>query len=55
MQGVNVEHRPERQRFEATVDGLACVADYRLDGRVERRFRTQDSKLSAKVQYSMRF
>ena len=26
-----------------------------LDGRIERRFRTQDTKLSAKVQYSLRF
>jgi uncharacterized protein len=34
MQSVHVEHRPDRQRFEATVNGLACVADYRLDGRV---------------------
>ena len=34
MQSVHVEHRPDRRRFEATVNGLACVADYRLDGGV---------------------
>ena len=40
MQGVHVEHHPERQRFEASVNGLACVADYRLDGRVMRMTHT---------------
>ena len=29
---VQVEHRPERGRFQARVDGHLCVADYRLDG-----------------------
>jgi predicted GNAT family acetyltransferase len=27
---IDVEHRPERSRFEASVNGLACVADYRI-------------------------
>jgi uncharacterized protein len=40
MPGMHVEHRPERQRFEASVNGLACVADYRLDGRVVRMTHT---------------
>jgi hypothetical protein len=26
-----------------------------MTGRIERRFRTQDTKLSAKIQYSLRF
>jgi predicted GNAT family acetyltransferase len=30
MQGLKVEHDPERSRFQATVDGRLCVADYRL-------------------------
>ncbi|WP_085316861.1 GNAT family N-acetyltransferase [Derxia lacustris] len=30
---VQVVHRPEAGRFEASVDGLRCVADYRLDGK----------------------
>lgn len=29
-----IEHRPERGRFQAVVDGLTCVADYRLAGDV---------------------
>ena len=40
MQGVHVEHHPERQRFEASVNGLAGVADSRLDGRVMRMTHT---------------
>lgn len=31
---LSIEHLPERGRFQAVVDGEACVADYRLDGRV---------------------
>jgi len=31
---VQVVHRPELQRFEAIVDGAACVADYVLAGPV---------------------
>lgn len=29
-----VEHLPAQQRFQAVVDGLPCVADYRLHGDV---------------------
>jgi predicted GNAT family acetyltransferase len=29
-----VEHLPERGRFQTTVDGHLCVADYRLEGGV---------------------
>ena len=29
-----IEHQPARGRFQAIVDGEACVADYRLDGGV---------------------
>ena len=29
---IQVEHLPERGRFQACVDGHLCVADYRLDG-----------------------
>ena len=31
---LSIQHLPERGRFQAVVDGEACVADYRLDGRV---------------------
>ena len=31
---VAVVHNASRERFEATVDGHLCVADYRLDGPV---------------------
>jgi predicted GNAT family acetyltransferase len=31
---VAVSHNPARQRFEATVDGQLCVADYQLRGNV---------------------
>jgi predicted GNAT family acetyltransferase len=31
---VAVTHDTARQRFEATVDGLLCVADYQLRGNV---------------------
>ena len=31
---VLVTHNPARQRFEATVDGQLCVADYQLRGQV---------------------
>lgn len=29
-QEIRVEHNPQAQRFECTVDGLLCSADYRL-------------------------
>jgi predicted GNAT family acetyltransferase len=29
---IDVVHRPELSRFEASVNGLSCVADYRLVG-----------------------
>ena len=29
---IQIEHLPERGRFQARVDGLLCVADYRLRG-----------------------
>ena len=28
---LQIEHRPERGRFQAVVEGRTCVADYRLD------------------------
>ncbi len=31
---VTVIHRPEGQTFEAFVDGLRCMADYRREGQV---------------------
>ena len=31
---VTVTHNAARQRFEATVDGVVCVADYQLRGNV---------------------
>jgi predicted GNAT family acetyltransferase len=31
---MNIAHNPARQRFEATVDGHLCVADYQLRGNV---------------------
>jgi predicted GNAT family acetyltransferase len=31
---VNVIHNTSESRFEATVDGLLCVADYQLIGKV---------------------
>jgi len=29
-----IEHRPAEGRFQVVVDGLTCVADYRLNGAV---------------------
>jgi len=29
---LNIVHRPDIGRFEATVDGLRCEADYQLNG-----------------------
>jgi uncharacterized protein len=29
---IQIEHLPERGRFQARVDGLLCVADYRRHG-----------------------
>lgn len=29
-----IEHVPDRGRFQVTVDGRTCVADYRLEGGV---------------------
>jgi len=29
-----IEHQPERGRFEARIDGMLCIADYRLDSGV---------------------
>ncbi|MGE5116955.1 MAG: GNAT family N-acetyltransferase [Betaproteobacteria bacterium] len=40
MTPARVEHHPERSRFEATVDGLVSVADYRLAGGVLRMTHT---------------
>ena len=37
---LNIVHRPEIGRFEATVDGLCCEADYQLDGKVVRMTHT---------------
>jgi uncharacterized protein len=34
MQEVSITHNPAQQRFEATVDGHLCVADYRINGAV---------------------
>jgi len=34
MNSIAVEHLPERGRFQATVDGQRCVADYHLAGDV---------------------
>jgi len=31
---LQIEHLPERGRFQADVDGRTCVADYRLDSGV---------------------
>ena len=31
---LDIRHLPERGRFEATVDGLVCELDYRLQGQV---------------------
>jgi hypothetical protein len=31
---LHIEHRVAEHRFEAVVDGMPCVADYRLDGNV---------------------
>jgi predicted GNAT family acetyltransferase len=28
---LHIEHLAQRQRFQAVVDGMVCVADYRLD------------------------
>jgi predicted GNAT family acetyltransferase len=32
--GIEVAHQPERQRFEAVVDGVSCVLEYGLRGNV---------------------
>ena len=37
---VAVTHNESRQRFEATVDGCLCVADYQLRGNVMRMTHT---------------
>lgn len=37
---VTITHRPEAQCFEATVEGLRCVADYKLSGQVIRMIHT---------------
>lgn len=37
---VTVVHRPEGQTFEAFVDGLRCMADYRRDGNIIRMVHT---------------
>jgi uncharacterized protein len=37
---LNIAHHPEIGRFETTVDGLRCEADYRLDGSVMRMTHT---------------
>jgi uncharacterized protein len=34
MRGLNVEHHPELSRFQATIDGRLCVADYRMSNGV---------------------
>ena len=31
---ITVTHHPEKHCFEATVQGLRCMLDYRLDGRL---------------------
>ncbi len=31
---IDVRHNTARQRFEATVDGQECVADYQMNGNV---------------------
>ncbi len=31
---ITITHRPERQTFEAMVEGQRCVADYRRQGQV---------------------
>lgn len=36
-----VEHRPERSRFEATLAGQLCVADYRLAGGIMQLHHTE--------------
>ena len=38
---VDVKHDPSKPRFEATVDGRLCVADYRLHGGVMTLFHTE--------------
>jgi predicted GNAT family acetyltransferase len=38
---VEVVHNPGESRFEATVDGKLCRADYRLDGGVMRLVHTE--------------
>ena len=38
---VDVKHDPSKPRFEATVDGRLCVADYRLHGGVMLLFHTE--------------
>lgn len=40
-QPVLVTHNPAQQRFEATVDGLLCVADYRIAGDVMQMTHTE--------------
>jgi predicted GNAT family acetyltransferase len=38
---VEVRHNAAASRFEATVEGLLCVASYRLDGDVMRMHHTE--------------
>ncbi|ODT34527.1 MAG: GNAT family N-acetyltransferase [Lautropia sp. SCN 70-15] len=38
---VEVRHNEAASRFEATVEGLLCRADYRLDGGTMRVFHTE--------------
>ncbi|MEN9313929.1 MAG: hypothetical protein RIS35_322 [Pseudomonadota bacterium] len=39
--GLDIRHEPETSRFIAIVEGLACHADYRLDGGVMTVFHTE--------------
>lgn len=38
---IEVEHLPQRGRFQARVDGLMCVCDYRLSGDVMHLIHTE--------------
>ena len=38
---IDVRHNEAASRFEATVEGLLCRADYRLDGDTMRVFHTE--------------
>ena len=41
METIVVRHEPAASRFVAMVDGMACRADYRLDGDVMTVFHTE--------------